>query len=177
MVSRKHINLLKLAPLLVFSLFMILNLNKPLIEEEWHWAASAEGINTHGSPIYYAGENAINKPGLFHGPLYQYLVAFAFKALGVSTFSARSLGYIFGLITIILIFFVSKEIFQSNKSSEGIALTACILYATHPFVIQGFSFLDIDNTLITALFTLFTFLFIKWNKPSCTNWYIKDNRT
>ena len=66
--------------------------SKPLHLDNMDFPAVAEAAAQSGVPIYYRGEQNSQHLGLFHPPLYIYLLALWFKILGVGTAQSRLFG-------------------------------------------------------------------------------------
>jgi len=166
--------------LLYFSLILP-QIQKPFVMDEIDFPEAANAINTKGVPMYYSGEGDENHLGLWHPPLYIYVLALSFRLFGVSEASARLVSVLFSLGTLFLIYYITKEIFYERKDKEYInknclcakcryiSLLSCFLYVINPFVIQNSLLIDIDNSILTFLLTLFIFAFVKTIKTKNSN--------
>ncbi|MEN7982341.1 MAG: glycosyltransferase family 39 protein, partial [Nanoarchaeota archaeon] len=84
-------------------------------------------------------------------PLWFYLTDLAYKLFGVNSFGARFLSFFFGLLTIPLLYLISKKLFN-----EKIALIAAFLLAISWFHIR-YALIEMDEAMI--FFILFAFFY------------------
>ncbi len=84
-------------------------------------------------------------------PLWFYLTDLAYKLFGVNSFSARFLSFFFGLLTIPLLYLISKKLFN-----EKVALIASFLLAISWFHIR-YALIEMDEAMI--FFILFAFYY------------------
>lgn len=147
--------------MLLFLVFNLFSIQKPFLLDDASFVNAADAINKNGVPIFYEGEVEKEKIGLWHPPLYIYLLAASFWVFGVSEVSARLIGILFSSGTIILIYLLSLEIFKDNQNKHLIALAGAFVYSINPFVIQSAILIDIDTSILTFLTVLFIFVFIK----------------
>jgi len=84
-------------------------------------------------------------------PLWFYLTDLAYKIFGVNSFSARFLSFFFGLLTIPLLYILTKKFF-----GEKVALIASFLLAISSFHIR-YALIEMDEAMI--FFILFAFYY------------------
>jgi hypothetical protein len=99
-------------------------------------------------------------------PIYLYIESVV-VALNPSLWSIRAFNVFLGLVTIILIFLLSREIY----ASERLTLIASALYALYPFVVYMNKLALIDNGL-TFLVALVFLLFAKYYYKSSNLRYL-----
>ncbi len=121
----------------------------------------AKGVIERGKPVFDVGILKPNLPCLQHPPTYVYLVALSIMIFGENVYSFRLVSAIFNLLTIILVYFTTKEIFTKNKNKEKIALIASFLYALNPLAIQSSIVIDIDGGLLNFLIIFLIYFFVK----------------
>ena len=146
--------------ILFFIVFNLHSIQKPYILDEVPFIIAANAVSDTGLPVIYEDGEAF-VTGLWHPPLYIYLLALSFKVLGVSEVSARIVGVIFSIGTIILVYLLSLEIFKENKNKMHIALAGSFIYSINPLILQSSTLIDIDNSLLPFLITLFFVFFVK----------------
>ncbi|MDD5133551.1 MAG: glycosyltransferase family 39 protein [Candidatus Nanoarchaeia archaeon] len=96
-----------------------------------------------------------NKIGILQQSiLWFYLTDIGYKILGVTAFSARFLSFFFGVLSILVLYLVTKEIF-----SKKTAMVASFLLTISAFTIR-FTLIEMDITMIFFLL-LATYFFIK----------------
>lgn len=141
---------LLLACIATFLFFASASIKKPFVMDELFFVNAAIGEDPEAFITV-----------LTHPPLYTYLVILSFKIFGVSEVSARIVGIMFYLATIILIYFLSLEIFYENKNRHLIALSGSFIYSINPFVIQNSVLTSIDSAMLPFFLTLFMLAFVK----------------
>ncbi|OJU43470.1 MAG: hypothetical protein BGN98_05675 [Microbacterium sp. 69-7] len=112
----------------------------------------AEGILKNGAPFYYNGELRPADFGLWHPPLYDYLLAGFVGLFGFSPFSVRAFGLVCVLISIFVLFLVLRRIMPRAPQIAYVALSALVLWS--PQVVSGALIPDIDGSfgfLVVAL--------------------------
>jgi 4-amino-4-deoxy-L-arabinose transferase-like glycosyltransferase len=99
---------------------------------------------------------------LFHPPTYFYLLSLFLFLFGESTYSVRMVSVIFSIGSIILVYFITKEILKKRKieNLENWALIASFIYAINPANIQNIILIEIDGGLLNFALLLFIYLFI-----------------
>jgi len=162
---------LLIAILIIHSIFVILSMSQPFHGDEVLIPKCAEGVLEKGKPIVDYSIFRPNYECLWHPPLYIYLIALSTYIFGKNIYSFRMVSAIFNLLTILLVYLITKEIFNNNKNKEIIALIASFIYALNPLTIQSSIIMDIDGGLLNFFTMLFIYLFIKnksylWLIPS-----------
>jgi len=76
---------------------------------------------------------------------------------GLEGSGLRFFGVFCFLLNLILIFQLSKTIFEDNN----IGILACLIFTLHPMAIQGSMLLDIDNTTLTLILMLTCLYYVK----------------
>jgi len=167
--------------------------NQCLWQDEAQTALISKTILTHKVPLGYDGKNYFSQDlgaeydknylWKWHPWLQFYLVAAAFKLLGISTFTARLPFALFGLASVILCYYAGKAIWKDRWAA---ALAAVLLLLSVPFLLLSrqcryyspaaffpllgmYAYLEyIDNKkgfvllLAVAAFILFHIQFIFW---------------
>jgi len=94
----------------------------------------------------------ISKP-----PITYWFLAISLKLFGHNEFAARFPNSLFFVLTVLLIFFIGKNIWN-----EDIATLSAVIYSTSIFPFIGLNFITTD-TILTFFIWLYIFFFIKEN--------------
>ena len=137
--------LISISIYLTFALNLI---HKPLQADEIYFALDAE-------QLYYG------KIGIGHPPLYSDSLRLMVRFLGLRRENLRFFGILCFMATLCLIYLIGKEMTPGDKKRRSVGLLASFIYATHPMAIQGSLILDIDNSILNLLLTLFVLFFLK----------------
>ncbi len=120
---------------------------------------TANSIVETGSPVFNYNFMNTKDEGLFHPPIYIYLLSMLIRFLGSSEISLRLLSILFNVGVILLVYFLS--LFLLGKENEKWALLAIAFYALNPLTIQSSIILDMDGGVLNFFTLLFAFLFVK----------------
>ena len=126
-------------------------INHPYVIDEAAFPYAAHGVAEHGNPHFYNGETRPNDLGIWHPPLYVYLLGIWIKLLGFGHFQVRAFGYICMALTC---FFIYKTVRLFESKSNVPSKIAVAFYGTHYFVTQSSLIPDIDGTLEPLVITL-----------------------
>ncbi len=132
----------------IYSAFALASIHKPLQADEIFFALDAE-------------QSHYGKIGIGHPPLYLDSLRLMVKFLGLRRENLRFFAILCFMVTLYLIYLIGKEMTPNHRKGRNIGLLASFIYATHPMVIQGSLILDIDNSILTPLLTLFILSFLK----------------
>lgn len=143
----------------VYLFFILPQAGKLFMPEEIVFVKGAYAVVSTGLPVYAANVGNI-EIALWHPPLYIYALALSFKLLGVTELSARLVSILFSLGTLAIVYLLAREV--SDK--DGVVLLSCFLFLLNPFTVQNSLLLDIDNTALTFLMSLFIYAYVRFNK-------------
>lgn len=133
-----------IAVLLIAAAFLLLvNLgNQYLWQDEAQTACIAKTVLQYGVPHGYDGKNYFSQEvGAEYGPNYIwrwhtwlpfYVLALFFKLFGTSTFVARFPFALFGIGTVLMGYYLGKELWRSRRAG---VLTAVLLLLSVPFLV------------------------------------------
>ena len=153
-------------------------LGRPLVFDEIEFPLVAQGVLHHGVPLSLPGEdpfvrrNALEGMGypghygLWHPPLYVYMLAGAYKVAGVSVGVARGFGIFCGLVALGILWMWGRDIERRHAPASPIAMWAVVLCALNPYFLQALLAIDIDNTLLMPVLLLFLW---RWESASDNN--------
>lgn len=133
------------------------------------WDEVAIGYNAYSIAQTGADEYGNKWPLLFKSfndyklPGYIYVDALAVKILGLSEFTTRLPSAIAGVLAVILIYFLTKKLFEdktsnSDSSLKSVALLATLLLATSPWHLQLSRAAFESNTALTVVLVGITLL-------------------
>jgi 4-amino-4-deoxy-L-arabinose transferase-like glycosyltransferase len=141
-----------LAVIVAFLVISVPQWGQPYVIDEAVFPYVADGIVKNGAPFFYNGEFRPHDLGLWHPPLYDYLLAAQVRIWGMSPFAVRS----FGAICVIASFFIATLALRRiapNLKQYGYVVMAG-LFLLNPLVISDALVPDIDGTLGLFVVTL-----------------------
>jgi 4-amino-4-deoxy-L-arabinose transferase-like glycosyltransferase len=107
---------------------------------------------------------------LFSPAGYSYLSIPFISLFGLSEFSIRFASAFFGFFTILLVYLLTKYLFDKNKNRQAISLFSSFIFAISPWHIN-LSRTATENTIATFLITLGGLLFVLWLRNK-KNWFL-----
>ncbi|HSA83323.1 MAG TPA: glycosyltransferase family 39 protein [Patescibacteria group bacterium] len=119
--------------------FYQLGTNPPSLtwdEVSWGYNAYSLGIDGRDEFGRLLPYDYLESFGDFKPPLYAYLDIFPVKLFGLTEFAVRFPSALFGTLTVLLTYFLVKQIFVSSKYREQYALVAAGLLAISPWHIM-----------------------------------------
>lgn len=148
-----------------FLVLFAVSASKPLHLDDMDFPAAAEATAHTGQPVYYRGEENPNHIGLFHPPLYIYLLASWFKLLGAGAAQARLFGASCALLHVMCILLLVQTLFGSDYARRS-APWICLLFLLNSYTIQTAAITDIDSTIYGPLILIFlwTILRLSWRR-------------
>ena len=164
----RHIALLAI-PVVLYLALAGTFLRAPLRWDETEWPRQADAIARHGVPEVRQGESKLlvhphsvdgrryggSDYGLWHPPLYLYLMSATRGVLGHSDAAARALNLVLGAAAVgAVVFAVRREAQRrgwNRARADRAALIAGTVLATNPFWVSGTMRLDIDGPLLSLL--------------------------
>lgn len=165
MINRK-IALTCIIILAVFLRFFLLSSNPPsLTWDEASWGVNAHSLSISGRdefgkflPLIY-----LESFGDFKPPVYAYLSVVPVWVFGLNEFSARFMSALLGSLTVLLTYFLVKELFFNTKKNEVLALASALLLAVSPWHIL-LSKAAFEANIATFFIVLGTILFLLGTK-------------
>jgi hypothetical protein len=149
--------------LLVSFILFAATAGQPFHLDNMDYPAAAKAVTETGLPVYYRGEENTRLLGLFHPPLYIYLLAGWSGMFGFGPVQIRIVGYLCLLIQ----FWLALRIMALLFSREGVRpWTPLVLLAFLPnaYALQTSSIVDIDTTIYgpILLAVLYFSLSLSW---------------
>jgi len=147
--------------LAIHVIFVIFSMNQPFHGDEVVFVESAKGILKTGKPVFDYSAFKPNFIGLWHSPLYAYILSVFIFIFGESIYSVRAVSALFNIFTIVLVYLITRKVLEKNKNNENWALLTTFIYALNPLTVQSSVIIDIDGGILNFAVYLFLYLFIK----------------
>lgn len=164
-MNAKRRNILFGLIILLHLIFVFISMGQPFHGDEVIIPEAAKGVlKTGGVPVLDYGDKDNGFEQSVHIPLYVYIMSFFIFLFGYNIYSIRAVGAIFNLLTIGLVYLITKELLKDYENKEGWALAASFLYALNPLTIQSSILIDIDGGLLNFSIHLFLYALIKTKK-------------
>ncbi len=122
--------------LAAFLRFYQLGSNPPSLtwdEVAWGYNAYSLGLNGRDEFGRFLPLNYLESFGDFKPPVYAYLDVIPVKVLGLNEFSTRFPSAFFGVLTVLLTYFLVKRIFYNSKDKEKYAFFSALFLAISPW--------------------------------------------
>lgn len=142
-------NRIKQNHILIFLFFIIiitaclrfyqLGVNPPSLtwdEAAWGYNAYSLGIDGRDEFGRFLPHDYLESFGDFKPPMYAYLSVLPVKILGLNEFSTRFASAFFGVLTVLLTYFLVKQIFFRVRYGESYALLSALFLAISPWHIM-----------------------------------------
>jgi hypothetical protein len=120
--------------------------HKPLYLDNVEFPYAAKAAAEKGVPVYYRGEEIPRLSGLYHPPLYIYLLAAWFKFWGFGEAQARWFSFLCVLLHGGIVLYGMRVLLGSETAKKA-APFFWIIFLLNPYTLQGAAVLDIDNTI------------------------------
>jgi hypothetical protein len=158
--------------------------NRILWADEAEVALLSRNILKHGYPNGYDGEYLVyNNPGeevnallykdnyvwRWHPWMMHYLTAFSFILFGINIFAARLPFAIFGLLSLILLYYFTIKL-TNNKKLATLSTTLLALFV--PFYLYSRQSRYYSIVMFFALLTLYSYIKLINNEKNSTIWFI-----
>jgi hypothetical protein len=136
---------------------------KPLQLDNMDFPAVAKQTAATGLPVYYRGEENPKHLGLYHPPLYIYMLALWIKLLGFGEIQVRMFGYMCALLQGWVVLELVRALFGS-ETAQRITGWFWLLFLLNPYTLQTASIADIDSTIYGPLLcgTLLVLVRMSW---------------
>lgn len=144
----------------LFLIVFAMGASKPLLLDNMDFPAVAQATAQTGVPVYYRGEQNPHHLGLYHPPLYIYLLAAWLKALGAGPAQARLFGAVCALAQGACVLLLLREIF-GRAYAWSVAPWFWLLFLLNAYTIQTAAIADIDSTIYGPLILLFLWTVVR----------------
>jgi hypothetical protein len=145
---------------IIVSIFICLSISqasKKFVLDELDFPVVAKATSESGLPLYYRGEASQQHLGIYHPPLYIYLLALHIKIFGFSENTVRSFGLLCTLLTAYLTILLGSRL-SDNREWQYFSVFFVGLFLLNPYTLANTSLPDIDQTILPVLMTLFVLL-------------------
>src|SRR3989344_1873232 len=118
---RKHFLLLLIILLAIVLRLWQLGINPPSLtwdETAWGYNAYSLGIDGRDEFGRFLPLDYLESFGDFKPPVYAYLDIFPVKIFGLNEFAVRFPSALFGVLTVLVTYFLTKRIFWDSKSKD-----------------------------------------------------------
>jgi len=154
----------------LFLFFSLTRIDQTIAQDELHWLVAAKTYYANGMPLQYASTDKIVA---FSPHLYLLTEIVAFSLFGEDEAVARAIGVVSGLISIIIVFIITKCFSKGSRSNRiKWAALSSLLYGSIPAAIQGSVIIDIDNTLLIPAILALVGIFAKYHEGQRIGWAI-----
>ncbi len=139
MKSKTLVFLLSIVILASFLRFYQLGSNPPSLtwdEVAWGYNAYSLGIDGRDEFGKFLPVTYLESFGDFKPPLYAYLTILPVKIFGLTEFAVRFASAFFGVLTVLVTFFLTKRIFYKSPHATPIALAAAFVMSISPWHIN-----------------------------------------
>lgn len=151
------------AIIVLFIVIFAVGAAKPLLLDNMDFPAVAARTAQTGLPVYYRGEEKPAALGLYHPPLYIYLLAAWMRVFGSAETSVRMFGLVCALLQGLVVLEILCALFGPRF------LRRCMpwfwaVFLLNPYTVQTASIADIDSTIYGPLlcFALLAALRMDW---------------
>lgn len=134
-----------LGVVLVYLAISVSQYAQPYVIDEAVFPYVADGIVKNGAPYFYNGETRPMDLGLWHPPLYDYLLSLQVLIFGMSPFAVRAFGAVCVIAAFFMLALALRRIAPAIRQPGYVLLAA--LFLLNPLVIGDALVPDIDGTL------------------------------
>lgn len=131
---------------LAFCSLSAIRSSQPLHLDNMDFPAVALATSESGRPVYYRGEENPRHSGLYHPPLYIYLLAGWFRVVGFGEAQVRVFGMLCALAQGVLVLQIMQTIFGPS-ARRRCAPWFWLLFLLNPYTLQTAAIADIDSTI------------------------------
>jgi 4-amino-4-deoxy-L-arabinose transferase-like glycosyltransferase len=159
--------------LAVFAATAARSADRPFLFDETNFMFQARAIAEMGIPhanMGYMGDRGRVTTreyyGLWHPPLYLYLLGLDVKLFGADETSARLPGVALMLGTALLVYGLGHTLAGGSDRGRACGLLATALFLASPLVVQSAVVIDIDGTLLLFVVTAWVLLYLRWQQTT-----------
>ena len=100
--------------------------------------------------------------GLWHPPLYLYLLGLNFRLSGGDEAAVRGMGVGIMLLTALVVYALGQTVAGGGSRGRACGLLATVLFLVSPLVIQSAVVVDIDGTLLLLAMSAWALVYLRW---------------
>jgi 4-amino-4-deoxy-L-arabinose transferase-like glycosyltransferase len=170
--ARWHL-LVLVALLAAFAVTAARSADRPVLFDETNFMFQARAIAETGIPhanMGYMGDRGRVTTreyyGLWHPPLYLYLLGLDVKLFGTDEMGVRLPGVVLMLGTALLVYGLGHTLAGGGGRGRACGLLATGLFLASPLVAQSAVVIDIDGTLLLFVVTAWVLLYLRWQQTT-----------
>jgi 4-amino-4-deoxy-L-arabinose transferase-like glycosyltransferase len=163
-----HLALLA-ALLALFVLTAAQSAGRPFLFDEANFLFQARAVAENGVPyanMGYMGDRGRvttrEQFGLWHPPLYLYLLGANVKLFGGSESAVRGMGIAIMLLTALVVYGLGYTVAGGGGRGRTCGLLATGLFLVSPLTVQSAVVVDIDGTLLLLVVSTWALLYLRW---------------
>lgn len=172
MINKHYLMLIGIVAVACILRFYLLGVNPPSLtwdEVAWGYNAYTLGLDGRDEFGRLLPFDYLESFGDFKPPLYAYLAIIPVKLFGLTEFAVRIPSAFFGVLSVLVTFFLAREIFEDKKERTNrateIALIAAGLLAVSPWHIN-LSRAAFEANVASFFLMTGVFLFVKWTRSA-----------
>ncbi|HEY7067665.1 MAG TPA: glycosyltransferase family 39 protein [Chloroflexota bacterium] len=161
------------ALLALFAVTAAQSAGRPFLFDEANFLFQARAVAETGVPyanMGYMGDRGQVTTreyyGLWHPPLYLYLLGLDLKLFGSGEPNVRLLGVALMLCTALLVYGLGRTVAGGGGHGRACGLLATALFLASPLVVQSAVVVDIDGTLLLLVVTGWALLYLRWERTA-----------
>jgi 4-amino-4-deoxy-L-arabinose transferase-like glycosyltransferase len=142
---------------------------RPYLFDEANFLFQARAIAETGVPyanMGYMGDRgrvfSREQYGLWHPPLYLYLLGLNVGLFHADERAARGMGIAIMALTALAVYGLGHTAAGGGPRGRSCGLLASVLFLASPLVVQSATVIDIDGTLLLLATSCWTLLFLRW---------------
>jgi 4-amino-4-deoxy-L-arabinose transferase-like glycosyltransferase len=158
-----------LVGLALFALVAAASAGRPYLFDEANFLFQARAIAETGIPHanmgYFGDRGRVTtreQYGLWHPPLYLYLLGLNVKLFGGAEAAARGMGIAIMLGTALVVYGLGHTLAGGGARGRRCGLVAVALFLVSPLVVQSAVVIDIDGTLLLLLSAAWVLAYLRW---------------
>lgn len=152
---------------ILYLLFSFSSWHEPIMGDDVILALSIKAIGNIDLTRYFT-TGRDNNFGIWHPSAYANLNAFLGRFFGVNETTARAVGGLSFLVSLVFIYLIAYELCRKFNKSRQIAALSCLVYSLNPLAIRGSMLIDMDGSILNAGVLLFLYLLIRDNSARAT---------
>ena len=157
-----------LATGLLFTALSLANIRQTIPEDDLNYLVAAETLYSTGIALHFEHQTRIYP---YSPELYLQLLVGVFRLLGVSVPVARLPGVVSGLLSLAMVYFITRTMVQGSRSVRlQWAAIVCLLYAVTPGLIQSVHILQIETTILLPSVLFLCWAFMKCSQEQRIGW-------
>lgn len=172
MKLKNLVTLLVIICIAIFLRFYNLGNNPPSLtwdEASWGYNAYSLGIDGRDEFGRFLPLDYLESFGDFKPPMYAYLDVIPVKLFGLNEFSTRFPSALFGVLTVVVTYFLTKRVFFNSENRDRYAIASSLILAISPWhIMLSRAAFEANVATFFLVFGIFSFLSAVENNK----WYL-----